>query len=118
MTGRILSITGLTLLCLAAVSALPLVLGQQPEPRAPAPRAPGGGSPMLVVRSGKGEWFLNGKPVTATTLVRTLRSDSAEGSVRFLPSGALTMNGVSASLAWLRRNSRQPVMLELSPEPS
>jgi hypothetical protein len=117
MTGRILSITGLTLLCLAAVCALPLVLGQQPEPRATA-RAPGGGSPMLVVRSGKGEWFLNGKPVTATTLVRTLRSDSAEGSVRFLPSGALTMDGVSASLAWLRRNSRQPVMLELSPEPS
>lgn len=116
MTGRILAITGLTLLCLAAVAALPLVLSQ-PEPRTSA-EALRRRSPMLVVRSGKGEWFLNGRPVSATGLVSTLRSNTAEGSVRFLPSGALTMDRVSASLAWLRRNSRQPVMLELAPESS
>jgi hypothetical protein len=116
MTVRILSITGLTLLVLTAVAGLPALLAR-PEPRArpSAAASDQDQTALLVVRSRSGNWFLQGRPISADSLAGTLTAARSQGPVRFLPSDALATGQVSASLAWLRRHSREPVRLELPP---
>ena len=114
MMVRVLAICGLTLLTLTGVALLPVALSQQ-EPRARSGAPEGTQPPWFLVRSGTGLWFRNGEPISEANLALQLGTDGRHGGVRFLPSDALSLQSVSASLAWLRQNSRQPVRLELLP---
>jgi hypothetical protein len=114
MTVRILAISGLTLLTLTAVAVLPVALSQ-PEPRSRSTGAERTLPPWYLVRSATGLWFRNGEPISEANLAVQLKTDASHGSIRFLPSDALSIERVSTSLAWLRDRSRQPVRLELAP---
>jgi hypothetical protein len=114
MTERIMAICGLTLVTLTAVALLPGALSQL-EPRSRSSGPEGTQPPWFLVRSATGLWFRNGEPISEANLAVQLKTDARHGSVRFLPSDALSSEMVSTSLAWLRGKSPQPVRLELVP---
>ncbi len=116
MTFRILSITGLHLIALSAVAALPVAL-RQPEPRHHA-AAPQGLQPAwFLVRAASGSWYLDGAAINEAALMAQLRATTNQGGVRFLPSDARSSSQVSSDLAWLRRHSLQPVWMDRLPGP-
>jgi len=114
MNPPLLALSGITLVLLTAVATLPELLMVR-EPRARDRPPVETVAPWIVVRSGSGSWFMNGAPIAPTGLAARLRSAPPGGSVRFLASSALASGEVSRSLAWLRRQSRDPVLLELAP---
>lgn len=116
MTPPLFALTGLTLVLLTAVATVPELLRVN-EPRVNLPPAQETRPPWVVVRSGAGSWFLNGSPIQAVALVSHLKAAPPGGTVRFLASSALATGEVSRSLAWLRQQSRQPVLLELAWNP-
>ncbi|MGB7565746.1 MAG: hypothetical protein WBM08_13485 [Prochlorococcaceae cyanobacterium] len=116
MTPPLFALTGLTLVLLSAVATVPGLLRVN-DPRVNLPPAQETRAPWMVVRSGGGSWFLNGSPVQAVALVSQLKAAPPGGTVRFLASSALATGEVTRSLAWLRRQSRQPVLLELAHHP-
>jgi hypothetical protein len=116
MTPPLFALTGLTLVLLSAVATVPELLRVK-DPRVNLPPAQESRPPWVVVRSGTGSWFLNGSPIQAVVLMSHLKAAPPEGTVRFLASSALATGEVSRSLAWLRRQSRQPVLLELAQNP-
>lgn len=112
MSPALFALTGLTLVVLTAVATLPELL-RIPSPRITDRPIREALAPSIVVRSGAGNWFLNGAAIAEAALAVRLRSSPPGGSVRFLASSALASGEVSRSLAWLRRQSRDPVLLEL-----
>ncbi len=104
-----------TLMVLAAVAGLPALLlaSRPPLPRQSAPR-PVAGTPLQLVRSGQGTWFLNGQPIARDGLARLLQGlPGSSTELRFMPSSRLPVAEVSDSLHWLRRQSGGLVELDL-----
>ncbi len=104
-----------SLAVLTAVAALPALLLATPSPR---PRPPASlavaASPLQLVRTGRGLWFVNGQPIAEPSLARLLHQQRRSGAdIRFLPSAQLPVAHVGASLAWLRRQAGRPVALDL-----
>ncbi len=116
MTLRLLAITGLNLIVLTAVAALPVAL-RQPEPRHRAAAPQGLQPPWFLVRAASGSWYLDGSAISEVALLAQLRGATNPGGVRFLPSDARSTRQVSNDLAWLRRHSRQPVWIDRLPGP-
>ncbi|MCP9846846.1 hypothetical protein KBY86_08105 [Synechococcus sp. Lug-A] len=116
MTFRLLALTGLNLIALTAVAALPVVL-RQPEPRHRATASQGLQPHWFLVRAASGSWYLDGAAISEVALVAQLRSATNPEGVRFLPSDARSSRQVSSDLAWLRRHSRQPVWIDRLPGP-
>jgi len=114
MSLALQSLVGLTLLVCTGVAAVPLLLGAQ-EPR-PDPGIPIGlGQTLRVVEAPGGRWYLNGEPIGRDALASLLRDASSPQLVQFLPSAALGVGEVAASLRWLRRNGRGGALLALPP---
>ncbi|MFM7269909.1 MAG: hypothetical protein ACKOZT_15230 [Cyanobium sp.] len=113
MSVALQSLVGLTLIVAGAVAALPLLLGA-PAPR-PDPGAPDGGRLVRVVEAPGGRWFYRGEAVARTSLPALLQSGGSPQTVHYLPSAALTIAEVGASLRWLRRVSRGGAVLALPP---
>jgi hypothetical protein len=95
-----------------AVACLPTLLLSNPpaQPRQRVSQAEAA-LPWLVLRSGRGEWLLNGQPIAAAALARMLRRQQPE--TRLHPSAQLPASQVAASLAWLRLHSGQRASLDL-----
>ncbi|MEX0587832.1 MAG: hypothetical protein WD136_01115, partial [Cyanobium sp.] len=71
------------------------------------------GEVLAVARAGSGVWILHGAPITTAGLARLLAGrPRGVVAVHFQPSAALPSAEVGASLAWLRRQSSLPVLLE------
>jgi hypothetical protein len=104
-----------TLVVLTSVASLPALLLANPAAKAPsADVGPLAGQPLVVVRNRSGRWFVYGQPIAEPALGRLLRQQRRIASdLRFLPSAQLPAAAVSASLLWLRRQSAQPVALDL-----
>lgn len=105
-----------TLVVLTAVAGLPALLLASVEPRSrPPQQGPLAGAALLLVRSGRGTWFLNSQPIAERPLAQLLRRQRGAPAteLRFQPSAALPAGAVSSSLAWLRQQSGRPVALEL-----
>ena len=101
-----------TITVLLAVAALPSLV-QQAKLRLHPERAVGGGDVLGVARAASGRWILNGAPQAEEGLLRQLQArPSAVVAVRFQPSAGLASAEVAASLDWLQRHSRLPVLLE------
>ncbi|MCP9848559.1 hypothetical protein [Cyanobium sp. Morenito 9A2] len=116
MTTPLFALTALTVVLLTAVATVPELLRLK-DPRVTLAPPQESRAPWVVVRAGGGSWFLNGSPIGAVALAAQLKSAPPEGSVRLLVSSALATGEVSRSLAWLRQQSRQPVLLELAQGP-
>lgn len=107
-------LTASTLVVLLAVAALPSLL-LQPEPRFRPESAAGPGEGLAVARSAQGRWILNGTPLAEQGLARLLQArPRGVAEVRFYPSTGLASGEVASSLAWLRQQTPQPVVLELA----
>jgi hypothetical protein len=108
-------LVGLTLLLSGVVAAVPsIVIERTPRPRPLHPDS--GVSERLRIVEGPGDrWFVNGTAVSRSALTARLARGDALREVRYLPSAALTMAGVTESLTWLRQRNSGPVMLELLP---
>ena len=111
----VIALTAVTLTLTTSMAMLPAVL------RDPAIRQPSS-TPVhskkadrwYLVRSPQGSWYLNGEPISATVLSRTLRGeDLPDGGIRFLPSGGRQASDVASDLAWLKATSIVPVRLQL-----
>jgi len=102
MSLALQSLVVLTLLVCAGVASLPLITGAA-APR-PDPGMPPGSAPALrVVEAPGGRWYLDGEPIARTALASLLGSATPPRPVEFLPSAALGVGDVAASLRWLRR---------------
>lgn len=106
-----LALSALTLLICGAVAGLPLLL-QERKPRMVALQATAG-SPLWVVRDLKGRWHLNGEPLPAPALARTLAQMHRRRPVHFLPAAGMPVAEVKQSLGWLRHQAGPVVMLPL-----
>ncbi|HBH72780.1 MAG TPA: hypothetical protein DDY43_04925 [Synechococcales bacterium UBA10510] len=104
---------GCSLVVTTAVACLPTLLLSS-TPAKPRPRASlaAGAQPLLVLRSSRGEWLLNGQPIAATALARLLRRQQPE--TRLHPSAQLPASTVANSLAWLRLHSGKQASLDLA----
>jgi hypothetical protein len=113
-SALLLALVGSTLVVCTATAGLPALLLSQPSPRErpSPPRAPG--LEQVVARGSGGRWYLNQQPIAAARLARLLAEARAGegGEVVLVVSRALSLAEVSASLAWLRQVSPQPVRLE------
>lgn len=98
----------------ATVAYLPILLHQRlrniPSRVRPILKPP----EVWLVESSKGEWFLQGKPLTKVDLTRRLKN-SEQPKVHYLPSDALRMQEVSRSMNWLRSLAPGSVVLEMRP---
>ena len=56
-----------------------------------------------MVEAPGGRWYLDGEPIARTALATLLGSTTPPRPVEFLPSAALGVGEVGASLRWLRR---------------
>jgi hypothetical protein len=111
----LLSLMGLTLLLCGGVAALP----QLARPSDPRSRPQPVGTPLQelwIVQAPDDRWFLAGRPISRADLGRSLQR-AGQARVQFLPSAALPLGEVSASLAWLRRQGSVAVQLALPPRP-
>ena len=115
MNLSLLSLVGLTLLLCGGVASVPQLV-RHSEPRS---RSQPLGTPLQelwIVQAPGDRWFLAGSPISRADLGRSLqRADKAR--VQFLPSAALPLGEVSASLSWLRRQGSVAVQLALPPRP-
>ena len=101
-----------TITLLLAVAALPSLL-QKAKLRLHPEHAVGGGDVLVVARAASGRWILNGVPQSDEGLLRQLQArPSAVVAVRFQPSAGMASAEVAASLDWLQRHSRLPVLVE------
>lgn len=106
-------LAGSVLLVCTAVASLPALLASGVEPRRPAAADPLVSQPLLVLRTARGRWFVDGQPVAGDALARLLSAEANRGRpVQLLASNGLRMADVSAALAWLRRHGSGPVRLE------
>jgi biopolymer transport protein ExbD len=117
-------LTASVLLVCTAVASLPALLASNPDPRERTGSASGtlgaSGSvePMLVMRSARGTWYLNGQPIAAESLAQVLaRPGRLAGPVRLLASNHLSVAELSESLSWLHTQGRQQVALDVALEP-
>jgi hypothetical protein len=104
------------LLVSGSVAFIPLLLRDatpRPTPsfRASSLRQPG----LWIVENGKGEWFVNGVPVSPDRLVQLLRGQGRQRIAHYLPSDALPLARVARSLRRLRTLTPGAVVLELPP---
>lgn len=114
MSLALQSLVALTLLVAAAVASLPLLLGgpaPRPDPGAPSLQA----EPLRIVEAPGGRWYLRGDPISRAALTTLLHDSRPERLVQYLPSAALSMGEVSASLRWLRRINAPGAVLALPP---
>ena len=114
MSLALQSLVGLTLLVCAGVAAVPLLV-DAPEPRPDPGVSPGVAPALRVVEAPGGRWYLNGEPIGRESLASLLRDAPTPQPVQFLPSAALGVGEVAASLRWLRRNGRGGALLALPP---
>ncbi len=110
-SGPPLALSALTLLLCTAVAALPPLL-QERQPRPLALRHTAG-PPLWVVRDPRGRWHLNGTPLPAAALARTLAQGHGRRPVHFLPAAGMPVGEVTQSLTWLRRQAGPVVLLPL-----
>lgn len=116
MNLSLLSLVGLTLLVCGSVASLPLLVrDSQPRSRPQPSTVPL--QELWIVQAPGDRWFLAGRPISRVELGRRLQRSSPDARVQFLPSGALALGEVSASLGWLRRQGAAPVQLALPPRP-
>ncbi len=104
------------LLVSGSVAFAPLLLRDvtpQPTPslRSSSLRQPG----LWIVENGRGQWFVNGAPVSRARLVQLLRGQGRQRMAHYLPSDALPLARVAGSLRWLRTLTPGAVVLELPP---
>ena len=116
MSLALQSLVYLTLIVCGAVAAMPLVVGG-PEPVAEEGNDADSIPPetLRVVESPGGRWFLNGEPITRSSLGNLLRQQVPEPRVQYFPSSALAMGQVGRSLIWLRRNGADGAVLAMPP---
>jgi len=115
-TLSLLSLLGLTLLLCGGVAWLPELLRDSRPRSRPLPQlAPL--QELWIVQAPADRWFLAGEPIARRDLEQRLRRSGDQVRVHFLPSAALPLGEVSASLAWLRSRGSSPVQLELPPRP-
>ena len=108
-------LVGLTLLVGGVTAALPLVVRER-EPRQRSQVAlPAGAERLRLVQAPGDRWFLNGTPISRQALAERLQGGGAARELRYLPSAALPMGTVKASLDWLRQLGESAVLLELLP---
>ena len=110
MNLALLSLLSLTLLLCGAVASLPAVT-RRVEPRSTAPAA--AVQNLWVVQGADQRWYLSGAPIERAELGARLQRRRGGELVRFLPSSALTLAQVTASLSWLRRQGAGAVLLEM-----
>jgi len=116
MTHSLLSLVVVTLLLCGGVAAVPqLVRDVQPRSSPEPLNAPL--QELWIVQASDDRWFLAGSQISRAELGRRLQRAGADAQVQFLPSAALPLGEVSASLAWLRRQGKTPVLLALPPRP-
>lgn len=117
MSQAMVSLVALTLLVSGAVAMVPAVVVERHPRQRALPPLPPQAEVLRVVRAPAERWFLNGVPISPSDLARRLGRRPGGRQVRFLPSAALPMATVAASLHWLRRHAAGPVSLELPPPP-
>ena len=116
MSHSLLSLVIVNLLLCGGVAAVPqLVRDIEPRSRPQPLNAPM--QELWIVQAPTGRWFLAGQPISRAELGRRLQRAGEAAQVQFLPSAALPLGDVSASLAWLRRQGKAPVLLALPPRP-
>lgn len=112
----LLSLVGFTLLLSGFVATLPEVVRDlRPRNRVLAPLEPL--QEVWIVQAPGDRWYLAGHPIDRNALARRLHQGGDHARLHFLPSAALPLGEVSASLRWLRRQGTAPVQLELPPRP-
>jgi hypothetical protein len=99
---------------LTAVACLPVLLAGAPEPTLRRPVASATALVLVLAKSSSGVWYANGTAVPQPDLARRLRQQGPRFRIRFLASPGLTTAQVSDAMAWLRRQSRTSVQLELA----
>ncbi len=117
MTFALPCLLGLTLLVCGMVASLPAVVSERTPRQRPQGPVAAGDERLRVVQGPGDRWYVNGVPVSRATLRNRLAGGEEAREVRYLPSAALPMATVSASLRWLRQGNRGAVMLELPPPP-
>ena len=108
----VLAITAITITLTTVLALLPSLM------RSPALREPAE-LPLseiqqywYVVRSPRGNWYLNGESLEEPVLKRRLnQAGSSAVEVRFLPSSARKAGLVAGDLDWLQQVSPRPVRL-------
>ena len=118
MSQSLPALVALTLLVTGAVAAVPAVVVERPPRQRPLPPLPARAEVLRVVQAPAQRWFLNGAPIDRAVLAQRLARRPGRRQVRFLPSAALPMATVAASLRWLRQHTAGPVSVELPPPPS
>lgn len=124
MLALVMPATATTLVVLTAAASLPALLVAAPEPKVRANQPAARAETLLIVRSARGAWYVNGSPVSEAALGERLgrqrlrlaqAGPQAPGlRLRYLPSPGLGSGEVSRSLAWLQRQSGSPVQLQLA----
>lgn len=109
------TLVALTLLVSGAVAAVPAVVVERHPRQRALPPLPPQAEVLRVVQAPAERWFLNGAPIERGVLAQRLARRPGRRQVRFLPSAALPIATVAASLRWLRQQSVGPVSLELPP---
>ena len=105
----------LTLVVTGAVAALPEVVAERQPRQRPFPSLPVDAELLRIVQAPGDRWYLNGAPIARSQLAERLGRGARRRQVRFLPSAALPMATVGASLRWLRHKTPGAVALELLP---
>jgi hypothetical protein len=109
----VMPLAAAVLLVCTTVVSLPVLLAAGVEARRPPAEAAHFRAPLLVARSARGRWFLDGQPIAAAALARLLASPAGSArSVRLLAGDGMTIAEVSHGLAWLRRHAGASVQLE------
>lgn len=110
------SLLMMVLLVCSAATAVPMFLLPRNPRLAPASLNTRNLQPgLFLIENGKGEWFVNGTFQPKKNLVSQLQSTDQSQVIRYLPSDALELRQVAASLRWLRGNASGSVVLEIMP---
>lgn len=112
----LLSLVGLTLLLCGGIASVPEVM-RDLRPRTRVQEALAPVQDIWIVQALADRWYVGGQAIERDALARRLHRLGEGGRLRYLPSAALSLGEVSASLRWLRRQGNAPVQLELPPRP-
>jgi hypothetical protein len=110
-------LVGLTLLVSGVVAAVPAIVAERTPRPLPRDLRSAFAERVRIVEGPGDRWYVNGSPLSRPALTARLARSGGAREVRYLPSAALSMAGVSESLRWLRQRNAGPVLLELLPQP-
>ena len=112
----LLSLVALTLLICGGVASVPEIA----LARLPRSQPAGDGQrreDLWIVQAPGQRWFLAGQPISRTALQAAVRRSRGRSHLHLLPSAALPIGEIGASLDWLRSQGAGPVHLQLPPRP-